>query len=110
MLSVYLGEKKFDNRYVESFMKKNALMYISLYPKDLHYWKMNDYIKENYNISSDLYSICYYIIARSRINRDNKKYSVVIYPEDEFLYKLITFGNREVKGIDIINKALTTIK
>ena len=51
MLNVYLGEKNFNKRFIEAYTKKNALMYIGLYPRDEHYWKMEKYIRENYMVA-----------------------------------------------------------
>ena len=110
MLSIHLGDKNLNNRYVQGLVQKNALMYLLLCEKDEHYRKMERYLRENYNLSSNLYSICYYIIARAKVTRDHKRYNVIISPHDEFLYRLITYGNLEVKGVPILNNALTTLK
>ena len=71
---------------------------------------MNKYLAKEYGLKANLSSICYNIIARSDVINNDKNYSVVINPKDEFLYKLITYGTRDIKGIDIINKALITLK
>lgn len=112
MLRINIGYKELNNstENAELLVKKNALMYLSLCSKDYHYYNMENYIRETFETNTNLYSICYNIIMNVKINRYSNNYSVIIAPEDEFLYKIITFGNREVKGISILNNALRTLK
>lgn len=112
MLRINIGYKKLNNntKNAELFVKKYALMYLSLCSKDYHYYNMEKYIREKFETNTSLYSICYNIIMNVKINRYGNNYSIIIAPDAELLYKIITFGNREVKGISILNNALRTLK
>lgn len=110
MVVINIGQKNVSSEYAQFYIIRNALMYLRLYPKNLHYQKMNRYLKDTYKLNADLYSICYYIISRCKVTWADKNYNVVISPKDEHLYRLITYGNRDIRGLDIINNALTLAK
>lgn len=107
MCNIDLGNNNLNKRYFEAVVKKYALMYISMYPKNLQYKRLEKYINEVCGIKANLYSICYYIIARSKLNHSDNDCSVIISPTDEYLYRLITYGNRDVRGINILYNAFT---
>lgn len=107
MCNIDLGNKKINKKYLDAIVKKYALMYISMYPKNIHYKNMERYLNEVCGINYNLYSICSYIIARSKINHSDDNCSVTISPNDEYLFRLITYGNRDVRGINILYNAFT---
>lgn len=102
----YQGSRKDINRII----RKSALNYLRLCPKDDHYYNMEKYLNINYNSKCSLKDICWMIIASAIIVKDGSIWGIKLNQRDEQLYRLITYGNRDVRGIGIISNALKSLK
>lgn len=106
MLTVDLGTYK-NNPYIDKYLFRKAIANVSVYPRNIPFQIMEDYINETFNLKTSLKTLCYAIINRSRISKSDDNYIITLASTDEDLYRLITYGNLEVKGLDILEKAFT---
>jgi len=67
--------------------------------------KLNEYLKANYNL--DLKLACIHLIQHCKIYKDLDQNIIILFPvkKDDKLASLITYGNNEVNGSDILKQA-----
>ena len=106
MLTINLGTYK-NNPYIDKYLFRKARANVSIYPRNIPFQIMEDYINNTLQIKMPLKRLCYAIINRSRISKSDNKYIITLASSDEDLYRLITYGNLEVKGLNILEKAFT---
>lgn len=110
-----------DTKTWESSVKTYAKNYIKSYfrsfkrhsPEILRIKKLEDYLKSyikinNKNNNIDIYKIILYIINNIYINNNilYLKENLIYNKKLQNIYRLLTYGNLDVPGDKIINKAL----
>lgn len=67
--------------------------------------KLNKYLIDSYGL--DLKATCLYLISQCKLQKDKAKNIIVIFPKkkDDELAALVTYGNGEIKGSNLLKEA-----
>ena len=100
-----------ESKELAVFFKYNAKNYIANSAMPNNFQAMENYIKNNFNITTSLRKNLIDIINTLKFSKGKDVYKVIIEQDKlDKIARLITFGNREIKGNPILLKAFEYAK
>lgn len=93
--------KGIENKLIESNIYSSSRKYILLHNLNENELNLSNYIFQKYGM--DLKQTCLYILNNLTISSDGQNFKIVISDrKPDLLARLITFGNKEIRGTKLL--------